>query len=88
VSKSKLKYDCQVCGDLFATITDHMTHFVKEHPEYSRAAGRRLRRKVTCWRCVSEIPVGEDGRYRCQCGFVMPRKDPEGGWLLEDDSRN
>lgn len=83
-AKPKLKYDCQACGELFATITEHMTHFVQTHPEYTRSSPKKLWRKVTCWQCVGEIPRGEDGRYRCECGFLMPRKDPEGGWLPED----
>lgn len=69
---------------MFATITDHMSHFVKEHPEYHRNAPKKLFRKVTCWRCTAEMDRGDDERYRCSCGFVLPRKDESGVFIKED----
>lgn len=73
---------------MFATITEHMIHYTKVHDhEYRNGKNgmKKLSRSATCWRCAKDIPRGEDGRYRCSCGFVYPRKENRiNTWIFDD----
>jgi len=74
---AKYKYDCAVCGLWFTTSHDHMVHYLREHDRGLRPREERTRRPVSCWVCVTQIPINEEGRYVCpECGFLIPEKDP------------
>lgn len=63
---------CAHCGAGFETISEHMSHVVKEHDTgfVPRNSGRRLLRASTCWSCAEEIPPTET---HCACGALHPR---------------
>jgi len=83
---SKQKHDCQVCGALFDRINDKMIHYIKAHDADHRPDGRKtLWRTVSCWRCAKQMPRGADGRYRCECGFLLPRKERGTNVWIHDD---
>ena len=74
-----------VCGKLFASINDKMIHYIKVHDHEYGPGGKQLYRTVSCWRCASQMPRDEDGRYRCSCGFAMPRKENRiNTWIYDD----
>ncbi len=61
---AKRKHDCAYCGELFASITDHMSHVTTQH------VGEKSRRPWSCWRCASDVPAT---RSTCDCGFTHPK---------------
>lgn len=68
------KHECIDCGMKFKRLTDKLIHWSSQHDRgYLERHERRLR-NVSCWRCATEMPVGEDGQFRCECGFVLPPK--------------
>lgn len=84
---SKEKHDCQVCGALFERINDKMIHYIREHDaDHRPGSPKNLWRTVSCWRCAKQMPRGEDGRYRCECGFLMPRKERGTNVWIHDEA--
>lgn len=61
---AKRSHDCAYCGEIFATITEHMTHVVQTH------AGEKSRRPWSCWSCAAEVPPTCS---TCECGFTHPK---------------
>lgn len=74
MAKQKHPHECAFCGALFAKPIDHMLH-VTAHVPHQIQRGKMTRRKVSCWRCATEMAVPEEGQpYTCVCGFVLPPK--------------
>lgn len=68
----KLKHECAYCHVKFATITEHMTHVIREHDRgYRDRDERTVLRPSTCWSCASDIWPSADGQYVCSCGFDL-----------------
>jgi len=63
---------CAHCAAEFDSITEHMTHVIKEHDTgfVPRTSTRRLLRPSHCWSCAAEIPQTET---HCVCGALHPR---------------
>lgn len=63
--KTKLTCQCQVCGEQFKNITDHMLHYMRTHDEGYKEHKQRRQQTVTCGACYREMkpPV-----LVCECG--------------------
>jgi len=80
----KRQHDCGHCGQLFATITDHMIHVSRVHYDGYKSRGERLLRTLACWRCAEQMVPPN---YECKCGFVLP-KNWVNGQLTLDESQD
>lgn len=85
---SKAKHECAVCGETFAKIFDHMSHYMKNHDEGYKPRGERRFRKVSCWGCGTgemAVPNFDAGEWwRCECGYELPRNWVNGQLLPEN----
>jgi hypothetical protein len=68
---ARRSYDCQHCGALFPSTTEHLIHIHEAH-EPRRVGDPRpapLTRGWLCSRCAVEIPLREEF---CACGRERP----------------
>lgn len=64
-------YDCQHCGDLFASTTDHLIHVTLAH-EPRRVGDPRPAPLVRGWICCSCVREVAPTQERCSCGSERP----------------
>lgn len=68
---ARRSYDCQHCGEIFATTTEHLIHATLAH-EPRRVGEPRPAPLVRGWLCCScavEVPLDAE---RCSCGYERP----------------
>ena len=63
--KTKSTCQCQVCGEQFKNITDHMLHYMREHDDGYKEHKDRRKRTVSCGACLKPMPASV---LVCECG--------------------
>ena len=63
--KTKSTCQCQVCGEQFTNITDHMLHYMRAHDDGYKEHGDRRKQTVTCGACLKPM---EASVLVCECG--------------------
>ena len=67
--KTKATCQCQVCGEQFTNITDHMLHYMRAHDDGYKEHADRRRRAIACRGCAKELPANI---FHCEsCGWKL-----------------
>ena len=67
--KTKSTCQCQVCGEQFKNITDHMLHYMRAHDDGYKEHADRRRRAIACRGCAKELPANI---FHCEsCGLKL-----------------
>ena len=73
--KTKLTCQCQVCGEQFSNITDHMIHYGLTHDDGYKEHAQRRRRGIACRGCAKQLPASI---FRCEsCGWELTTTQEE-----------
>jgi len=71
--KTKPTCQCQVCGEQFKNITDHMLHYMKAHDDGYKEQADRRRRGIHCRGCALPLPVNI---FHCDsCGWKQTTEE-------------
>jgi hypothetical protein len=63
--KTKETCQCQVCGEQFTNITDHMLHYIRAHDDGYKEHEDRRKQTVTCGACLKPMKASV---LVCECG--------------------